>query len=727
MEPIGSELSRRKFIVAGLSVAGGLAIGVGMPGLASARPLSAAPWSSEMPAPNEVNVWIVIDPDETVTIRIPHAEMGQGAATGNPMLVAEELECDWTKIKGEFASPNRNVRENGCYKDQVTGGSRGISSSWQYLQQAGASARARLVQAAANRWNVPASECVVEKGVVIHTASKRQLTYGKLAAEAAKINLDKEPTIKTPDQFKLIGKSLPRLDTPVKVTGAAKFGIDARVPDMVYAAAMSCPVPGGKLVSVDDSAIRGRRGILKVVKMDDFVAVVADNTWRAQNALKDLKLDWDFGPGGKSDSAQMRQMYRDALSEPMVDVRKDGDAQTVLGGAAKVIEASYEVPHLAHATMEPLNATVHLQADRLDVWIGTQTALGTLRQAADTSGLKPEQVYLHNAYLGGGFGRRGTHDEMAQAIKVAKEVGRPVKLTWSREQDIRGDRYRPQAASKFRATLGPDGMPLAVETRLAVGSIIRSGGRQPKNNMEDSAVEGIADSPYKIPNFYVGGVLKNTHLPVTYWRCVGGSQNCFFYESFIDELAHAAGKDPYQFRRAMLDRVDFIGVIEKLHEKSNWDQKLPKGRGRGIAIAFNHGSVAGTVAEVTVGNNGQLKVDRLVVAVDCYRVLNPKIVEAQMESGAIFGLSAALYGENTVKDGQVQELNFDKYKMVRMADAPKIEVHLVPSGGEKWGGVGECGTATIAPAVTNAIFAATGKRVRELPLKNVKLSELASL
>ena len=721
-------LSRRNFIVSSLSTAGGLALGFAMPGIASARPLTGAPWSNDAGAvANEVNAWIVIDPDETITIRIPHSEMGQGAATANPMLVAEELECDWAKIKGEFASPNRNVRENNVYKDQNTVGSRGVATSWQYLQQAGASARVRLVQAAANRWSVPASECVAENGAVLHKASNRKFTYGQLAADAAKITLDKEPEIKKPGEFKLLGKPLPRLDTPVKVNGEAKFGIDAKVPNMTYAAIISCPVVGGTVASVDESGLKGKRGIVKVVKLKDAVAVVADNTWRAMQGLDALKIEWNYGPAANSDSAQFKQMYRDTLNEPMIQARKDGDVTPVLASGAKIIEATYEVPHLAHAPMEPLNATVNLQSDRLDVWIGTQNALGTLQQGVRASGLKPEQVFVHNAYLGGGFGRRSTNDEMVQAIAIAKEIGRPVKLTWSREQDIRGDRYRPQAAARFRAVLGADGMPQALEAKVAVGSINRSQGRPVENGIEGQAVDGIVNSPYKIPNFYVGGVMKNTHLPVSFWRSVGGSQNCFFYEGFIDELAHAAGKDPYQFRRAMVERKDFVGVLEKLHETSGWDTKLPKGRGRGIAVAENHGSVVGTVAEVTVGDRDQIRVDHMVVAVDCYHVVNPKIIEAQMESGAMFGLTAVLYGENTVKAGQVQELNFDTYRIVQMKEAPKVEVHLVPSGGAKWGGIGECGTATIAPAIVNAIFAATGKRVRELPLKNVKLSQLASL
>jgi isoquinoline 1-oxidoreductase subunit beta len=727
IEPIGeTNLSRRKFVVTGLSAAGGLMLGVAMPGVALAMPTSEVHWGGDAHAANEINAWIVIDPDETITIRIPHAEMGQGAGTANPMLVAEELECDWAKIKGEFASPNRNQRENNVYKDQNTVGSRGVATSWQYLQQAGASARARLVQAAANRWNVPASECTAQNGQVIHKASNRSLTYGKLAADAAKITLDKEPAIKTPDQYKLVGKPLARLDTPVKVDGRAKYGVDTRVEDMLYAAIISCPVVGGTLANVDESGLAGKRGIVKVVKLKNAVAVVADNTWRAMQGLEALKIGWNFGPAGSTDTAQMKKMYRDLLDTQMTQVRHDGDAPGALGKAGKVIEATYQVPHLAHAPMEPLNATAHVQADRVDVWIGTQSALSTLQQGAAASGLKPEQVYIHNAYLGGGFGRRSRNDEMEQAIAISKEVGKPVKLTWSREQDIRGDRYRPQAAVRFKAALKADGTVDAVESRIAVGSINRSLGR-PGQGIEGQAVDGIANSAYKIPNFYVGATLKETHLPVSFWRSVGGSQNCFFYESFIDELAFAAGKDPYRFRRDMVERKDFVGVLEKLHEMSNWDKKLPSGQGRGIAVAENHGSVVGTVAEVTVNQQGKIRVDRMVVAVDCYHVVNPKIIEAQMQSGAIFGMTAAFYGEMSVKNGQVQELNFDTYRMVRQDEAPKIETYLVPSGGNKFGGIGECGTATIAPAITNAIFAATGKRVRELPLKNVKLSELASL
>ena len=722
-------LSRRQFVVTAVSAGGGLALGIALPDVLQALPMAKEPWGADVPAPQEVSAWIVIDPDETITIRVPHSEMGQGAATALPMIVAEELECDWTKIRGEFASANRNQRENTVYGDMNTVGSRGVATSWQRLQQAGASVRVRLVAAAAKRWNVAASECQAANGAVMHKATGRTLTFGKLAADAAKVTLDAEPAIKSPAEFKLIGKPLARLDTPVKLNGSAKFGIDARLPGMVYAAVMSCPVVGGKLVGVDETPIKGRRGIIKVVKLDDAVAVVADNFWRANQALNALKIQWDMGAAGSTDSAQFAKMYRDLLDGPMADARKDGDAPAALAKGGKVIEALYEAPHLAHAPMEPMNATVHLQKDRLDVWIGTQSALNVLRQAATISGLKPDQVYIHNGYVGGGFGRRNKHDEMEHAILVAKEIGdKPVKLVWTREQDIQRDRFRPQAAVRFKATLGADDMPVAMDSRIAVGSInFSTTGVPPANGVENQAVDSIATSAYKIPNFYVGVMLKNTHIPVTFWRSVGGSQNCFFYESFIDELAHEAGKDPLAFRRAMVDRVDYLGVIDKLAEKSNWNTKLPAGRGRGIAVVENHGAVIGQVAEVTVDKAGKVRVDRMIAAVDCYHVVNPKIIESQIESGIIFGMTAALYGEITIKDGAVVERNFDRYRMLRMDEAPVIEVYLTPSGGPKFGGIGECGTAPTAPAITNAIFAATGKRVRQLPLKNVKLSELASL
>ena len=721
---VKTSVTRRQFVVTAASAAGGLAISVACPGLADAASIAAQPFGPETAAPNEINAFLVIDPDGGILIRSPHNEMGQGAITALPMIVAEELECDWAKVKVEYASSARNLRDHNVYGDMVTAGSRGVRTTWQMLLQAGASARERLIAAAAQRWKVPAAECEAANSKVVHKASGRSLDYGALAADAAKIKLDKEPAIRTPEQFKLIGKALPRLDTPLKINGAAKFAIDTQLPGMVYAAIAACPVFGGKLRSVDDTPVKGRRGVLEVVKLDNAVAVVADRFWRAKEALALLKPEWDVGPAGKTDSAQFAKLYRDSLDGPMVSARNDGNVDAVFAKGGKIVEALYEAPHLAHATMEPLNATVHLQADKLEVWLGTQATMGTIQQAAAASGFRPEQITIHNCFLGGGFGRRTANDEMRQAILVAKQIGKPVKLVWTREEDMTQDRYRPQAAVRLKAALGEDGMPTAFDARIAVGSIMRSIGRSKvESGIELQAVEGFSTTSYNIPNLRVGCMLKNTHVPVMFWRSVGSSQNAFFMESYIDELAQAAGMDPYKFRRALLaHRPDYLGVLDKIAEKGDWGKPLPAGRGRGIAVHECYGSIVGQVAEVTVSHKGDVRVDRIVAAVDCGHVVNPGIVEAQIESGVIYGLSAALYGEITIKDGRVEQGNFDDYEVVRLADTPKIEVYLALSGGTKWGGIGEPGTAPTAPAVANAVFAATGQRVRSLPLKNAKLS-----
>jgi isoquinoline 1-oxidoreductase beta subunit len=717
-----TSITRRHFVVASASAAGGLAISVAFPGLADAASIGAQAWGPES-TPNEINAFLAIDPDGSILIRSPHQEMGQGAITALPMIVAEELECDWSKVKVEYASPARNLREKNVYGEMTTVGSRGVRTSWQMLLQAGASARERLIAAAAKRWNVSPSDCEAANSKITHKATGRSFDYGALAADAANIKLDKEPAIRTPDQFKLIGKRLARLDTPLKINGSAKFAIDTKVPDMVYAAVSACPVFGGKLKSVDDAPAKGRRGILQVVKLENAVVVVADRFWRAKEALALLKPEWDVGAAGNTDSAQFAKLYRDTLDGPMVSARNDGSVDDAFGKGGKLVEAVYEAPHLAHATMEPLNATVHLQPDKLEVWLGSQTPMGTIRQAAAASGLKPEQIVIHNCFLGGGFGRRSINDEMRQAILVAKEVGKPVKLVWTREEDMTQDRYRPQAAVRMKAALGSDGMPTAFDAKIAVGSILRSTGiNKVENGIEAQAVEGFANIPYAIPNVRVGCMLKNTHVPVMFWRSVGSSQNAFFVESYIDELAQAAGQDPYKFRRTLLaGKSDFLGVLDTIAEKSDWGKPLGQGRGRGIAIHECYGSIIGQVAEVTVSQKGEVKVDRVVAAVDCGHVVNPGIVEAQIQSGVIYGLSAALYGEITVKQGRVEQGNFDEYQVVRLADTPKIEVYLALSGGKKWGGIGEPGTAATAPAVANAVFAATGTRVRSMPLKNVKL------
>jgi isoquinoline 1-oxidoreductase beta subunit len=714
-------ISRRQFLVVSLSAAGGLAIGVSLPGLATAASVSTEPW--EQASGNEINAWILIEPDDTVSIRVAQSEMGEGIFTALPMIVAEELGCDWNKVRAEYASASRSLREKNVYGRMLTGGSSAVRQSREFLQQAGASARERLIAAAAARWDVAPNTCTVRDSVVTHAASGRSLRYGELAADAAKMKLVSEPAIKTPDQYTLIGKPMARLDTPWKVNGTARFGIDIRLPDMLYAAVVTCPVFGGTLKSYDAKAIEGRRGIKSVVPIPGGVAVVADRFWRAKEAAADLPVTWDEGPAANTDSAEFAEAYRTALNGKAAIARKEGNIVAALAGGRRV-EALYEVPHLAHAAMEPLNCTAHVQADHVDLWLGTQYPEHALQLAAEAAGVKPDQIELHNCFLGGGFGRRAVNDELTQAVTVAKAVGKPVKLVWTREEDMRHDRYRPQAAMRFEAALGPDGTPTGLRVRTAVGSIMRSlGWGNTDDGIEEPAIEGLSNQPYRIGALEVSCVLKNTHVPVMFWRSVGSSQNAFAMESFIDELAYAAGEDPYRFRRKLLvGKGDFLQVLDTIAEKSDWGKPMPAGKGRGIAIHECFGTIVGEVAEVAVSAKGELRVERVVAAVDCGHVVNPRTVEMQIESAVVYGLSAALFGEITIEKGAVVQGNFDDYQVVRLAEMPTIETYLALSGGSKWGGIGEPGTPPIAPAVCNAIFAATGKRIRRLPIKDFDLS-----
>ncbi|HEY2754088.1 xanthine dehydrogenase family protein molybdopterin-binding subunit [Phenylobacterium sp.] len=717
-------LSRRAIVFSGVSAAGGLMIGVPMAAQAKGQPPLVADGTN--PA-KEMTAFLIIEPDNTVTVRVPHQEMGQGTSTALAMLVAEELECDWAKVRVEYASANRNARAGGkLYDSMQTVGSRGVRTSVSMMQQAGASARERLRLAAAERWKVDPADCSIAAGKCLHKATNRSADYGSLAPAAATVQLPLEPKIKSPDQYVLVGKWTPRLDTPAKLDGSAKFGLDAQVPGMVYAAVWSAPVYGGSLKSVDDSALKDIRGIVGVVKLKDAVAVVADRYWRAKKGLDALKIEWDDGGYGNVDSNSLALDYHAALDKPMATAEKKGDPEAALSATgSKVVEAVYEAPFLSHSPMEPLNCTVALTAERADIWISTQAPMAVLQQTARETGLQQDQVYVHNNYVGGGFGRRGgAHDELPQAIAVAKQVNKPVKLIWSREQDIRRDRYRPQAFVRFRSALAADGRPQVLQARIAVPSLIRGGnGPQEVQGSEPMATECIQNSFYAFPARDVGVLLKNSHVPVSFWRGVGSSQNGFFIESFMDELAHAAGQDPYAYRRALLiARPDALGVLDAMAKQSDWGQPLAKGRGRGLAIIEAYGSVSGQVVEVTVSPQGLLKVDRVTCVLDPYHVANPNTVAQQMEGAVIMGLTAALWGEITFKNGAPVESNFHNYRMARMADTPpRIDVHLIPSGGPRWGGVGEPGLGPLAPALTNAIFAATGQRVRRLPLKHADL------
>ncbi len=561
--------------------------------------------------------------------------------------------------------------------------------------------------------------------MVTHQPSGRTLRYGELAADAAKVTLDKEPAIKTPAQFTFIPRPMPRVDVVHKTDGSAKFGIDAQVPGMVFAAITACPVPGGKLKSVDDSVLSGAPGIVQVVKLDNAVAVVATDTyWRAKRALSRLQPEWDVGAAGSVDSEQLSKEYRAALNEPMLTARNDGDIDKAMSGAAKTFEAIYETPYLSHSPMEPMNATVNLQPDRLDVWVGTQAADEALEAAAKASGLKPEQVYVHNGFVGGGFGRRDANDEVKQAIAIAKVVQRPVKLVWTREEDTRQDKFRPHAVVAFKAGVGADGLPTAWSMRVVTSSIFASVGRPfPATKVEPQTVAGLADNGYNVPNTRVELLVKNTHLPVWFWRAPGANQHVFAIESFLDEIASASGLDPYQIRRKLLEgKADWLKVLDTAADKGDWGKPLPKGSGRGIAICTDTDSLCAQVAEVTVRPNGEVKVNRVTVALDTRYMVNPLTIAEQAEGSVIFGLSAVLYGKIAIQNGAAVQGNFDTYRMVRLAEAPKIDVHLVPSGGKVWGGAGEPATPPIAAAVANAIFAATGKRIRTLPIIDNDLS-----
>lgn len=724
MNVMDQTLSRRSFIRTGLTLSGGFAIGLdsGLQALAATVP--AQPWDKGDTNPYDLDAWIAIEPDDTVLIRYTRAELGQGSMTALPMIVAEELECDWNKVKIEYGSPSRSARENNIYGDMSSVGSHSVKDSQGKLRQVGASARQRLITAAALRWNVDPAQCAAELGVVTHKASGRSLRYGELAQEAAKIKLSTEPAVKT-DNFKIIGTAMKRVDVPLKVNGAAQYAIDTQIPNMLFAAIQACPVPGGTLAGVDEAPAKNAKGVVQVVKLPNAVAVVATGSfWRAKQALALLQPEWNVGVAGQTDSAQFNREYKAAsLAGPAAIARNDGDATSVLSAASTVLEATYEVPYLAHATMEPMNATVDLRDDKLDVWVGTQSADRTLQTAMALTGLKADQITIHNTFLGGGFGRKSNNDDMVQAIAIAKIVKKPIKLIWTREDDIRHDRYRPQAALTFRAALDDQGKPQAWNIRTAVGSLFVSLGRpMPANGLEPMAIEGLSNNPYAIANTRVECVLKNTHIPVAFWRSVGASQNAFAIESFVDEMAATAKQDPYKFRRALLEgKSDWLGVLDLVAEKGEWGKPIGPHRARGIAIHEAYGTIVGEVVEITL-INGKLKVDKVTIAADSGHVINPLSFAEQMEGGSIYALSAALYGKITIKNGAPEQGNFDSYQMVRFAQAPKIDVHFALSGGTKWGGAGEPGAAPLAAALCNAIYALTGERIRTLPIMDHDLS-----
>jgi len=703
-------LSRRGFIKVSAAAGGGLLLSIGLPAFTGEAAAATAVFAPD--------AFIRIDADGKVTMVMPQVEMGQGTYTSIPMLIAEELEVELATVQLEHAPPNDKLYANPLIGFQATGGSTSVRGFWEPLRRAGATARNMLISAAADTWGVAASDCRAEKGVVTHAASGRKLGYGELAAKAAGLPVPEKVALKDPKDFTLIGTPAKRLDTPAKVNGTAMFGIDTRLPGMKIAAVAISPVFGGKLAKADDSKALAVKGVRQVVKLDDAVAVVADHMGAAKKGIEALEITWDEGANAKLSTGDILQQLESAAATPGVVGAKEGDVEKAIAGAAKKIEANYHMPFLAHAAMEPMNCTVHVTKDSCEVWVGTQVATRAQATAAEVTGLPPEKVQVHNHLLGGGFGRRLDIDGVTLAVRIAKQVEGPVKVVWTREEDIQHDIYRPFYYGRLTAGLDATGAPVAWHHRV-VGSSILARWYPPafKDGLDSDAVEGAA-GPYGFPNVLVDYVRQEppAGLFTGWWRGVGITHNAFIVEGFIDELAAAAGKDPVDYRGALLAKSPRAkAVLDLVAAKSGWGEKLPAGSGRGVSLLFGFGSYIAEVAEVTVDKDGQVQVKRVTCAVDCGQVVNPDTIKAQMEGGIIFGLSAALYGEITLKDGRVEQSNFDSYQVVRIDQAPQVEVHIVQSG-EAPGGIGEPGTAAIAPAVVNAIFAATGKRLRKLPI-----------
>ena len=707
----GELLSRRSFLVGVSAVGGGLALSLAVP----FEPVRTAEKTSE------VNAWLLIGSDNSVVIRIARAEMGQGAQTGLAMLVAEELECDWSKVRTEFASPQENVRRGRVWGDMSTGASRSIASSQSYLRHAGAIAREMLIAAAAARWNVPPAECVAAASVITHRPSGRTVTFGAVAEDAARVEPPADVKLKDPSEWKLAGTPRRRLDVLDKVTAKTVYAIDVRLPDMLYAALTHCPAFGGVLKAADEKAIANMPGVRRVVRMPDAIAVVADSWWRAKRALDALPVEWDARGNDRVSSASVAEVVRSGLDAEKSQVgRSDGDVAAGLQQAVRRVEADYEVPFLAHATMEPQTCTAHFKNGRVEVWAPTQDPMTALATAAGAAGVPNDNVVIHRVMLGGGFGRRGAIQEyVRQAVLIANEVDAPVKLLWSREEDIRHDYYRPHGMARVVGGLGADGMPIAWKIRLAGPSFVH--GLVPGFGMsfvDRTFLSGLADEMvYDVPNYLVDYVVQQLPVPLGVWRAINYTQNTFYKELFVDEMAHAAGMDPYLYRRRLLrNDTKHLAVLDAAAKKADWFSPLPQGACRGIAITAACGSLCAQVVEASV-ERGNVRVHRVVSALDPGHVVNPMSIEMQTQGAIIYALTAALTGEITVKDGAVVQSNFDDYEMLRMADAPKVETVLVPSG-DFWGGAGEPPVPPLAPALCNAIFAATGKRIRSLPIKN---------
>ena len=723
-------ISRR---VALASAAGGaFALGWELPGgvmeAAAQTPPQMGPLTPASAGGTPVGIWVVIKPDDTTVIRIARSEMGQGTLTGLAQLVADELEADWSKVRAEYVPPEANFASKRAWGDMLTGGSQGIRMSVEYVRQGGAAARTMLVQAAAAQWNVPAAECKAKEGAVLHAASGRSVRYGALAEAAGKLPVPKDIALKAPADWTIIGKGLPRLDTTEKLNGSAQYAIDVKLPGMKLAAIAQCPVFGGKLTAFDAKSVMGMPGVRNVLPIgDDAVAVVADTWWQAKTALDKLPVTWDEGANGNVDSKAIAARLAEGLDAKEAGVgNKQGDAPAALAKAARTIEATYGAPFLNHATLEPMNCTAMVSSNGVEVWVGTQNGDATLAAAAEAGGVGLDKVRVNKFLLGGGFGRRGNQDFTRQAVLLAKAMpGTPIKLIWSREEDMQHGAYRPVTQCRMKAALDENGNVEALHIRLSGQSILSYlAPNRMTNGVDTLQMQGLIPAEFgysTIPNLLIDYAMRNTHVPVGFWRGVNHNQNAVYVESFIDELAFAAKKDPLEFRRTLLAKSPkHLAVLNAAAAKAGWGTPLPQGVFRGLCQNCGFGSYTAAVAEVTVSPKGELKILRIVAATDPGYVVNPDQVTAQVEGSFVYGLSALLYSENTIEKGRVVQGNFDTYEVARMDDMPKVETVLAPSGGF-WGGVGEPTIAVAAPAVLNAIFAATGRRIRQLPLKQQDL------
>ena len=727
-----SGVSRRDFLGGSAGAAGALVVGFHVPFAGDAAAQGAA-------APAEVNAWVVVKPDDAVVIRIARSEMGQGTLTGLAQLVAEELECDWSKLSTEYPTPGQNLARNRVWGNFSTGGSRGIRESHDYVRKGGATARLMLVQAAADEWKVPTAECQAANSVITHTPSGRKTSYGKVAAAAAKLTPPAEVKLKDSKDWKIAGKRVKRLDTADKLTGAQVYGTDLKLPGMLNAAIKDCPVFGGKLKSFNAAAIQGRPGVKKVVRVgDSAVAVIADTWWRAKTALDVLPIEWDEGPNAKESSAGTAAVLKAGLdANEAVVGNQVGDARQAIAAAARKVEAVYSYPHQNHATMEVMNATVRMTMtaagapERCEVWTPTQNGEAALAAAAEASGLPLAKCEVYKLHLGGGFGRRGATDWIRQAVDIARQMpGTPVKLIWSREEDMLHGRFHPLTQCKLTAGLDAQGNVTGLHMRISGQSILATVAPQNIQNGRDPVVFQGLNSPgpeasigYTFPNLLIDHAMRNPHVPAGFWRGVNLNQNAIYLECFIDEVAHATQQDPLALRRKLMaNHPKHLAVLNAAAERAGWGKPAPKGVFRGLAQTMGFGSYVAACAEVSVSDDGVLKIHRIVAATDPGHAVNPQQIEAQVEGSFAYGLSAALYGECTVKGGRMEQENFNTYQVMRMSEMPPVETITMPSGGF-WGGVGEPTIAVAAPAVLNAIFAATGKRIRDLPLKNHSLKK----